>query len=255
MMRNLLSCTIRCRPWLLAGVLALASLAAQASILVTDLQGEVMRGGKPLDLLSRLLPQENLHLGAGARAVVAYVSLAREYVLTGPGDYRVESQGMIALPGASKMQTRELPAVYRQIKIDLSRLGQAGVRLRGDDDLFELHPSGLLAQMPTLFQWPAMPGAESYVFRLADAKRNLIYEARLHDPAVSLPANLRLKTGARYYWGVEAPGSGREASWTQIRVAADAALAKRIVAAQPAADAPRSERVLYALIVESRLPD
>jgi len=245
----------RFAPFFAAVLFACASFAAQASILVTDIQGEVTRAGKPVDLLTQLAPQEKLQLAVSSRAVVAYVSLAREYVLTGPGEYRVEAQGLIALPGASKMQTRELPAVYRQIKIDLNRLGQAGVRLRGEEAPLELQPSGLLAEAPVLFQWPPVPGTEGYIFRLADSKRNLVYEARLQDPALSLPPSLRLKPGARYYWGIEAPGSGREAAWTEIHLAANPALAKRIIAATPATDAPRSERVLFALVMESRLPE
>lgn len=219
-------------------LLGASSLAAGTTILVTDVDGEVKRAGKPIDLLTRLAPAEHLLLAPAARAVVVYLGQAREYLLVGPGEYRVETGGLVALPGAAKPGTRALPAVYREVKLDTARLGQAGVRLRAEDTEPDLQPSGLIAQAPVMFHWPPAPGAEGYVFRLADAKRNLMYEARLQDPALSLPASVRLKPGAPYYWGVEAPGSGRDAVWTQIRIATNTEFAKRIAAARPAATAP-----------------
>ncbi len=240
---------------LLALTLLGAMTAASANILVTDLDGEVTRGGKTVDLLTPLLPGERLRLIAGARVVVAFVAHAREFAASGPGEFRVEASSLSALPGSAKPQMRELPAVYRQVKLDTTRLGQAGVRLRADSARLELVPRGLVAEAPRFFHWPAGPATEGYVFRLADAKRNLIYEARLLDPALSLPDSIRMKPGAVYYWGVEMPGSGREASWTRLHVAANALLAKQLEAARPEPQAPRSERILYSLAAETPLPN
>ncbi|MBI3146906.1 MAG: hypothetical protein HYZ17_00105 [Betaproteobacteria bacterium] len=240
----------------LAALLFLAWIGtAGATILITDLEGSVRRDGKTLELLSQLAPKDRLQLGPGARAVVAFVAHAREYTLTGPGEFRVEAAALVAKPGSPQPVPRELPAVYRQIRLDTSRLGQAGVRLRAATGAPELLPSGLVAEAPRLFRWAPVTGAEAYVFRLADAKRNLIYEARLLDPALTLPETLKLRRGAIYYWGIEIPGSGREASWTRLHIASNPIVAKRLESARPDLHAPRSERALFALATETGLPD
>lgn len=240
---------------LVAAVLLVAAPLTRATILVTDLDGDVTRNGKSVDLLATLAPGERLRLAGGAHLVVAFVQQSREFSATGPGEYRIDSKALVALAGAAKPQMRELPEVYRRVKLDVARLGQAGVRLRGEPTKLLLSPTGLVATPPSFFHWPENPAAEAYVFRLADARRNLIYEARLLDPALSLPDSIRLKPGAVYFWGVELAGSGREAAWTRLRIATNPALARQIEAARPEAQAPRSEQVLFSLAAELPLPN
>jgi hypothetical protein len=226
-----------------------------APILVTDLDGEVLRGKQEVSLLASLSPRDEVTLRTGARAVVTYLPEAREFSLIGPGMYRIGANAVTPLKGAPAPGVRELPVAYRNIRIDTAHLGQAGIRLRGEAAVAVLQPQGLVAEAPQRFTWPAVADAEGYVFRLANEKRDLIFEARLTEPALSLPESIKLRPGARYVWGVEAPGSGQEPRWTQIHLARDAAGTRRLQEARPTRDAPRSERVLFALATETAIPD
>lgn len=234
---------------------SLSGPLAAAPIVVTDLDGEVLRGQQAIGLLAALAPKDQLSLLPGAHAVVTYLPDAREFALVGPGRYRIDGNAVVPLNGALAPAVRELPAAYRNVRIDTSRLGQAGIRLRGGNAAPALQPQGLIADAPRVFTWPAVSDAEGYVFRLADEKRDLIFEARLAEPALTLPDSIRLRPGSRYFWGVEAPGSGQEPRWTRLRLASDTLSARLLQEAQPSPAAPRSERVLFALATETAIPD
>ena len=115
-----------------AGVLALVSRVEAAPLaLVTDVVGDVAKGR------SRSRSSASSTRGASSRSpptstvVVFYVGDGSEWVLKGPGRYRLAVKGPESQGGAPAAQKRPGPAAFRDIKLRTDRVRQAAVIMRG----------------------------------------------------------------------------------------------------------------------------
>jgi hypothetical protein len=254
-----------------AAALLFAALAAGGSpsargcvTLVADLQGAAVVAERPaakpedrwpLQLLQCLPAGKTVMLEAGARVTLYYPASGEALELRGPGSFQLGADGVRPVSSAAAPARLQLNAAFRDIKLDRSRLAPAGVRMRDPrlgGGVVLLEPSGIvLGQGAPVFRWEPVEGTPEYRFRLANMRREVLFEERTHGNELVLPLDSRLTAGERLVWEVEAiSGSMRRRSrWQEFMVATPAArsLAARIDRELPSPSA--AERNLREIVL------
>src|SRR5205814_1344019 len=128
-----------------------------------------------LTAVRELPPGAQVRIADQGRVVIAYVEDAREFELHGPGRYRLDAAGPRALEGASAPIMRELPAAYRAVRLDATKLKQLGVVMRGNDR-DSLTPRGVLVEVPTTLAWSTPTIRPPYTVTLADYAGTMILQ-------------------------------------------------------------------------------
>lgn len=237
-----------------AGVLAVVSRAEAAPVaLVTDVVGDARHGQEPLKILVELDAGREISLTADATVVVFLVSDGSEWVLKGPGRYRLAAKGPEAHGGAPAAQKRPAPPAFRDIKLRPERVRQAAVILRGRSLALKspVNDDVVIAKDVRL-AW-ALDNARDTEFdvEVVDAAGKRVLAEKTHSLTLALPGD-RLAQGQRYTWAVTARERGLPQPLYAIgefRIA-DAATQRRIESAQPKAGAPFSERALFVALLE-----
>lgn len=235
----------------LAMVLAWA-LCAQAGVLVTDLQGQVHSAEKgAVALLVELPDGTRLTLAADAQMVGTDLTSGREYLLKGPGQFRVEKTGVLDAAGVPVPQ-RALPGgKMPEVRVAVARVAQAALTLRGEG-FSSSAPSPLvpartavLTATPTL-KWAAVDGATGYQISVHDGAA-MVRQATTSATEWTLPALAALSAGKSYIWRVEAMGAqGRIADASTTISVVTVEQMRLLDQLKPASGAPYSLRVLYA---------
>lgn len=238
-----------------AAVFAAGSRAAAAPVaMVTDVVGDVKQANEPLRILAELDAGRELKLAADATVVVFYVGDGSEWLLKGPGRYRLAPKGPEAQGGAAPAQRRPGPPGFRDIKLRPDRVRQAAVILRGRNlTLKSPVNDDLVLARDVKLAW-ALDNARDTEFEveIADAAGKRVLKEKTRVPEFSLPADARLEPGQRYTWAVMARERGLPQPLYAIgefRIA-DAATRTRIENARPKAGAPFSERALFVALLE-----
>jgi hypothetical protein len=238
-----------------AGILAFASRAeARPVALVTDVVGDVKHGAETLRLLTELDAGREIVIGADSTAVVFYVGDGSEWVLKGPGRYRLGSKGPEPQAGAPAAARRPAPAAFRDIKLRPEKVRQAAVIMRGRNlTLAAPVNDDVVVTGDVRLSWVLDNARDAeYEIELVDANGKLLHKARTSSVQFALPEDVRLVPGQRYTWAVTARERGLPQPLYAIgefRVA-DAATRARVDKARPKADAPFSERVLFVALLE-----
>lgn len=245
--------------WLLAlataGVFAVASRAGAAPVaMVTDIVGDVKQASEPLRILAELDDGRELSLAADATVVVFYVGDGSEWVLKGPGRYRLAAKGPEAQGGAPAARRRPGPPAFRDIRLRPDRVRQAAVILRGRSLTLKSPVNDDVVLTPDVKLSWALDNARDPEFEVevADSTGKRVVKEKTRTLDFSLPVDARLEPGQRYTWAVTARERGRPQPLYAIgefRVA-DAATRNRIEVARPRADAPFSERALFVALLE-----
>ena len=256
MKRSKLSGRLR---WLLAlataGVFAVASRAGATPVaMVTDVVGDVKQANEPLRILAELDAGRELSLAADATVVVFYVGDGSEWVLKGPGRYRLAAKGPEAQGGAPAAQRRPGPPAFRDIRLRPDRVRQAAVILRGRTLTLKSPVNDDVVLTPDVKLSWALDNARDTEFEVevADSTGKRVVKEKTRTLDFSLPVDARLEPGQRYTWAVMARDRGRPQPLYAIgefRVA-DAATRNRIEGARPRAGAPFSERALFVALLE-----
>jgi hypothetical protein len=234
---------------------ASAAFAAAAPVaLVTDVVGAAAARGAPLKLLAEIGVGTEIDVAADSRVVVFYVRDGSEWTLSGRGRYRLDARAPVPHGSAPAPQRKAVTAPLAGVKLRTAGAVQGGLQLRGGGDRPALIApvNDMLLDGNVTFAWEAASPGTSYRFELVDASGTKVYVADTEASTLRLPAEVALVRGARYAWAV----SGRDLDAPQpfyraaeFRVA-DEATRDRLRAAQPAADAPFPDRVLYVAILE-----
>lgn len=240
----------------IAAAAALFTLTATAApvAMVTDVVGDVKQANEPLKILAELDAGREVSLGADATVVVFYVGDGSEWVLKGPGRYRLAAKGPESQAGAPPAHRRPAPPAFRDIKLRPDRVRQAAVILRGrnltlrspvNDDVVLTHDVRLA--------W-ALDNARDIDFEVevVDAAGQRIAKETTRAFELTLPNAARLQPGQRYTWAVMAKERGLPQPLYAIgefRVA-DATTRRRIESARPRPDSPFSERALFVALLE-----
>jgi hypothetical protein len=238
------------------GAIAIAtaiSASAAGIALVIDVVGNATVASVPsesLKLLGELNAGVEVAVPDHAQLVVFYLAEGAEYTLNGPGQYRILAKGPEALRGASPPQRKATAAAYKELRLKTDRVAQGGMVMRGDPILAS-PVNEVVLDGDAAFQWRPFAREAKYQFELVDQAGARLLTSETQDTEIRLPPSLTLVPGHTYYWSLR----GRDASGdTFYRAAefhvADAALRRRIEAAQPRPDAPFPERVLFAALLE-----
>jgi hypothetical protein len=247
--------------WTLAILLVLASAGAAAApaqsepvALVTELAGtgsvaqEVHSSA--LEQLQEFWPGAIVSLARSARAVVVHTPTGSVYELFGPGRFRIQAKGVVALDG-SRLTRRELPPAIKSFQLKPLSTMQASIVMRGAPSLQLEGPNGgVLGDDELNYQVRgklATPSVE--LIEVEGAARSPI-------PAVGAafnPASVAtVQPGKQYVVlvrGTDARGRSSELSARFWLV--DAEVAARLKAARPGADATLTDHIVYAMALES----
>ena len=238
-----------------AGILAFASMAeARPVALVTDVVGDVKNGGEAVGLLAELDAGREIAVGADSTAVVFYVGDGTEWVLKGPGRYRLGSKGPEPQAGAPAAARRPAPAAFRDIKLRPEKVRQAAVIMRGRNlTLAAPVNDDVVVTSDVRLSWVLDNARDTeYEVELVDANGKLLHKSKTTNVQLALPDDVRLAPGQRYTWAVTARERGLPQPLYAIgefRVAS-AATRARLDKARPKPDAPFSERVLFVALLE-----
>lgn len=248
----------------LAALLATAASALAAPVaMITDLKGKVTitdaARSRPAALLAYLEPDSRLQLDAGAQVVLTYFAKAIEVTLAGPGEAAIAADGARTSRGAKATQ-RSLDAgrVDTAKKFEpmaREKLALATVHMRASPRPAPRPTSPVdtvvISTRPAL-DWAELGNATGYQIVVRDASGAVVLDQQAPRPPLAIPPERALRPGVAYEWRVEAKlASGSTVSAEAKFSVADAARAKVIENARPAAGASFSERVLYAALLES----
>lgn len=239
--------------------LALLPLAVRAApaapvALVTDVTGDVSLESPqaPVKLMEALPAEAEIVVGAGAHAVVFYLADGAQFTLAGPGRYRLHARAPAPARGAAPVERKAAPVAYRGLRLRTERTAQGGVVMRGADTWLRHPVKETVLDGDVEFRWDAPAGDATYEFELADEDGHVLHTARTQATTLRLPKGTTLRPGKGYVWAVRArpaSGGGGEYRAAPFRVI-DAGARRKLEAAQPAHDAPFSDRVLYAALLD-----
>lgn len=228
--------------------------------MLTDLQGKVAVAGDPkspsLSILSELKQGSRVLLGTGAHATIVYLDSGQEYELSGPAEVQFEADHPQAIKGAApRKHGAALTRSHEAIRINPVQVTQAAIVMRSIEPgrklkLLSLSDTTTLELRPT-FQWQPPQSGLHYQFALLDDTGKPLFDATVDDASLRLPDTMPLQPGVAYTWVV----STKDAAGKTWSNAGDFSLASADLRAQverlrPAADAPLSERVVFAAWLE-----
>lgn len=243
-------------------LVALPVPAAEPVAMVTDIAGQASLTGdgntEPLTLLAYLIPGSKIEIGKGSKAVITYFSNSWEYVLSGPAKLLVGDKGLKAIEGAAlklrKLDQQDSGVARRFSAMQRERLSQAtfemraariGLRLIGPVD------TPISTATPE-FTWSGPGDADGYHFTLSTDNGNTIRDVHIRQSSWQLPEASALKYGRPYRWQVETTlTSGETLSASGSFSVLDRHKATKILKGQPGPGADFSERVLYAVRLET----
>ncbi len=218
-------------------LVASGSLSAQACVtLVADLRGAAAVADRPsakpqdrwpIRLLECFPAGKTMMLGDGARVTLYYPASGEAVELRGPGKFQLSADAVRPLSSAASPAQLRLNDAFRDIKLDRKGLAPAGVRMRDlRIGLVVLGPKGIvLREAPLVFRWEPVPEAREYRLRVANLRRDVLFEGATATPELTLPPDARLPAGERLVWQVEAiaPSGHHTSAWEVFVLATPAA--------------------------------
>ena len=239
----------------LLGLLSLP-VGATPVAMVTDLVGtaELAEAGSrsALDLLANVPVNANLKVPAGSALVITYLDTAVEYRLEGPAEARAERSALVAVSGNSP-EARDLFA-GQDVKVSPIDVAQASLVMRGTGTktpavkLLSPRNTKTLSAHPEL-RWHG-PADTDLELELTNENGELLLLETVQGSAFQLPDDVQLEPGLIYTWSITARGGNSAgAEWADFEIANEAERA-RAVALRPSADAPFSERLVYAVLLD-----
>ena len=266
---------------ILIPILACALGQAQEPVLpvvmVGDLSGRILRGGgQPLTLAEGIPAYRGLTLGSGARLVVIHLKTGEELVFTGPGTVSFDAEGSPL--GAKPASRRKVAALREGFRLEPGAWAQASVVMRK-----EMMPGGpfmLDAEEPMPFRpLPAKAAQQVWLqplgtvimedrpefrwrlplsglgarFRLTDRAGAQVCNVLVRGESLRLNVAQTLRPGGTYRWQLSwtlPDGQEQQAEGEFVLLAK--AEAQLIRGLRPAQDASFSERLAFAVALESR---
>lgn len=248
---------------LFASLLWCSFVMASPVAMVTDVAGSVSVGesGKAQSaaLLSYVEPGAVLRVASGARVALTFLSRPIEVTLSGPSEATVGNDGVTVQKGAAPA-IRTLAAA----RSDAARNFQSAQRDRvalATVQMRSLAPPRIQIEGPAnttvsstspVLSWTAPEGARDTRIVVNDALGRPVVDRRVSGSSLALSES-PLAYGASYTWRVESKGpSGESLSANAPFSVIDAEQATRLAASKPSSDAPFSERLLFALQLQSQ---
>jgi hypothetical protein len=235
--------------------------AAEPVAMVTDLTGNawLLKEGKQerLNVLSYLNQGGRVRLDSKASISITAFNPAAVYSISGPAKLELVSGEVHVISGSSlersSLDQQKANAGRQFSAIQRERLAMAAVRMRGFGLRLMAPVNGELLNVHPTFTWAAPNEAKSFVVTITDESEEVVVsEATVIEPTWQLPTNLSLQHGHRYSWEVRIlTTSGKEVADSGEFAIIDEERSRQILKQKPSVNASFSDRVLYALLLES----
>ena len=229
----------------LASTSRAAPVAAPVPVaLVVLVEGDVKVSQWPLSMHHTAAVGEIVVLAAGAKVALLYPQEARLWTVQGPGKVRVAAKAPAALDKQVRVESRVLPAVYREVEVGSVHVAQGALVLRTATPLRIAGPRMALWLEPRgELQWSAPAWARKFDVEVSRADGSVIQNYTTHEPRLQIAD---LQPGAAYSVRVEATDTAgrRQSDAIRFSVAEDQR-ARELLAARPAADADAQGRAAY----------
>ncbi|MDD4928556.1 MAG: hypothetical protein PHP85_04685 [Gallionella sp.] len=245
---------------LLLLVFSVITYAAEPVAMVTDVTGTAHLASQktpaPLAVLTYLPPGEEIILDAGAHVVVTYFDESSEFSFKGPA--RIEIQQKIA------RVVKGVPASVR--KLDKEKSAGAAKFARSGKLVFAAVEMRAIAFKPTLlspvntkistltpmFSWKSANEAENYQLVLNDDAGQQVSQVTVTSSSWMLPPEISLRPNVNYQWSlIETLKTGEKLTVKGNFSLADEQTTARVFAKRPATEADFSEKLTYAIFLES----
>lgn len=243
--------------WALGFGLSSVSLTLQADppvALVADLEGACLLQGKAVDILQEITSGQFLDLAEKARLTLVYFESGHEYTFNGASRIYIREDQPVTITGQAPTQRPLLLGEEnKKIRLQPGTMVQAAMVMRNlqPDQLTLSGPKNTkisVASPQFSWQWTGQPDVE---FRLVldDPQYTILIERGLHGRVFQLPAHIQLKPHIDYVWRIEALTP--QGNLLEVQSASFNLLTpeerQQVQQRQPAANAPFSERLVYAV--------
>ena len=237
--------------------------AADPVALVTDLEGNatLRDGGKSgrLSVLAYLVPGAEIVLETGSRMVVTFFAHPNEYTFVGPATVSIQEEVAKVLKGRApeprRLAEEKAVAARKFVRLQRERTAMATFEMRGPlrSELRLLAPvnTEIVSNTPK-FSWTTLPGIDRYHLTLREPGGRMLMETTVEGGDFQLPADTPLRYGSNYSWKVDGKLPSGKTVWASGDfVLVDDERVRQINAVRPSADAPFSDRLLFAVFLET----
>ncbi|MEO8187243.1 MAG: hypothetical protein ABI580_07760 [Burkholderiaceae bacterium] len=212
--------------------------------LVVLVEGDVQVSKWPLPLHHTAAIGETVVLARGGKVALLYPQEARLWTLQGPGKVRVAAKAPEALDKHVRVESRALPAVYREVEVGNGHVAQGALVLRAGTPIrITGSRMGLWLEPRGELQWSAPAWARKFEVEVSRSDGTVIQTYTTHEPRLQIAD---LQQGAAYSVRVEATdAAGRRQGDTIRFTVAEDQRARELLAARPAPDADPQGRAAY----------
>lgn len=242
-----------------AAVLAGSAFAVPVAM-VTDLQGAatLAKDKAKLGLMAYIEPGTEVVVEANARLTLTYLTKPLEQTFSGPAKIVVRADKIEVLQGGAgqsrKLDPEKVAIAQKFEPAARDRMAQATFVMRSASPRLELiGPAATkVATTTPEFSWKALKDASGYKISLLDESGKPLGEHSVNVNVWKPGGKEALAPGKSYRWKVEATLASGQTDTAQAQFSVlDKAATKRIAKHKPKANAPFSERLLYAAQLEN----
>lgn len=237
------------------------AMAAEPVAMVTDVKGAARlkqnSQTKSLAVLTYLAPDSEIELDKGAHVVMTYFSQSAEYTFKGPARIAIQTDSAKAITGTGEVRKldNEKSAPVKKF-IHTARVTQATIAMRSLPTIKPHLQSPLNSKISSVtptFRWKAIEDTLKYQLTLTNSIDAVPYDVSIETNSWQVPGASALKRGIPYSWKVTAimkSGESYSSNQSSFTIAHENEI-KGIEARRPAADASFSDRVVYAVYLET----
>ncbi|OGQ85462.1 MAG: hypothetical protein A2512_00470 [Deltaproteobacteria bacterium RIFOXYD12_FULL_56_24] len=237
------------------------AMAAEPVAMVTDVKGAARlkqnSQTKSLAVLTYLAPDSEIELDKGAHVVMTYFSQSAEYTFKGPAHIAIQTDSAKAITGTGELRklANEKSAPVKKF-IQTARVTQATIAMRSLPTIKPHLQSPLdskISSVTPTFRWKAIEDTAKYQLTLTNSIDAAPYDVSVETNSWQVPGASALKRGIPYSWKVTAimkSGESYSSNKSSFTIAHENEI-KSIEARRPAADASFSDRVVYAVYLET----
>jgi hypothetical protein len=224
---------------------------AQNVAVVTDVAGRVAEQ-EQLVILSRIARDARIQIGEGGRLVVIYLRSGDQYTFSGPAQIEFGATEPRVLAGTKPRRQASPLSRVDNPTIRSTDVTPGGLVMRGtlrSARIRLLGPAGTVTlETAPEFRWEEPEPKATYRFELFDGSGRSLYEASATGGVLRLVPAVQLLEGERYTWELSARlADGRRYVSSADFSVAPARLRAEADELRPAAGAPVSDRVAYAV--------
>ena len=212
--------------------------------LVILIEGDVQLGRSSLPLHHMATPMETVALANNSKAALLYPQEARLWTLYGPGKARITAKAPVALDKRLRIESRLLPALYREVEVGSAGIAQGALVLRSSTPIrISGARTGLWFEPRGELQWTAPASAQRFDVEVIRADGAVVQKHSTTETRINI---IDLVPGSAYIVRVQGTdASGRSYSDSVRFSVLEEQRARDLAAAQPAADAETQVRAAY----------